>query len=51
MIARGISEEDIAKYDLKEWIGGFESEEENVKNVVKKIKNHPLIPMCQYMVL
>ena len=44
MLARGIKEEDIAKYDLAEWIGGFESEEENVKNVCEKIKNHPLIP-------
>ena len=44
MIARGIKEEDIAKYDLAEWIGGFDDEEENVKNVVEKIKNHPLIP-------
>ena len=44
MIARGIAEEDIAKYDLAEWIGGFDDEEENVKNVVEKIKNHPLIP-------
>ena len=44
MLARGIAEEDIAKYDLAEWIGGFEDEEENVKNVVEKIKNHPLIP-------
>ena len=44
MLARGIKEEDIAKYDIEKWIGGFDSEEENVKNVVKKIKNHPLIP-------
>ena len=44
MLARGIKEEDIAKYDLAEWIGGFESEEENVKDVCEKIKNHPLIP-------
>ena len=44
MLARGIKEEDIAKYDLAEWIGGFDDEEENVKNVVEKIKNHPLIP-------
>ena len=44
MLARGIKEEDIAKYDLEEWIGGFESEEENVKDVCEKIKNHPLIP-------
>ena len=38
MLARGIAEEDIAKYDLAEWIGGFEDEEENVKNVVEKIR-------------
>lgn len=44
MIQRGIKEEDIAKYDIAEWIGGFEDEEENVLNVVDKIKNHPLIP-------
>ncbi len=44
MIARGIKEEDIAKYDLAQWIGGFESEEQNVIDVVEKIKNHPLIP-------
>jgi carbonic anhydrase len=44
MLARGIKEEDIAKYDLAEWIGGFSDEEENVLNVVEKIKNHPLIP-------
>lgn len=44
MIARGILEEDIAKYDLVEWIGGFCSEEENVIDTVEAIKNHPLIP-------
>ena len=44
MLKRGIKEEDIAKYDIAEWIGGFEDEEENVLNVVDKIKNHPLIP-------
>ena len=44
MLARGIAEEDIAKYDLAEWIGGFDDEEENVLNVVEKVKNHPLIP-------
>ena len=44
MLARGIKEEDIAKYDLSKWIGGFDDEEENIKNVVEKIKNHPLIP-------
>ena len=44
MLARGIKEEDIAKYDLEEWIGGFDDEEENVIDVCEKIKNHPLIP-------
>ena len=44
MLARGIKEEDIAKYDIAEWIGGFADEEENVLNVKKKKKNHPLIP-------
>ena len=44
MLARGIKEEDIAQFDLAEWIGGFESEEQNVIDVVEKIKNHPLIP-------
>ena len=38
------AEEVLVEYDLAEWIGGFESEEENVLNVVEKIKNHPLIP-------
>ena len=44
MIERGVSEEDIANYDLASWIGGFESEEQNVLDTVEKIKNHPLIP-------
>ena len=44
MIARGIAEEDISKYDLAKWIGGFDDEESNVVDVVDKIKNHPLIP-------
>ena len=44
MLKRGIDEKDIEKYDLAEWIGGFESEEENVLDVCEKIKNHPLIP-------
>jgi len=44
MIESGILEDDISKYDLSEWIGGFESEEENVIDVCEKIKNHPLIP-------
>ena len=44
MLARGIAQEDIDKYDIAEWIGGFDDEEQNVKDVVEKIKNHPLIP-------
>ena len=44
MLERGIKKEDIDNYDLAEWIGGFGDEEENVKRVVFKIKNHPLIP-------
>ena len=40
MLERGIKEEDIAQYDLAQWIGGFESEEQNVKDVVEKIKKH-----------
>ena len=39
MLQRGIKEEDIAKYDLAQWIGGFESEEQNVKDVVEKTSN------------
>ena len=31
------------KKDIVEYLG-FDDEEENVKNVVEKIKNHPLIP-------
>lgn len=44
MLDRGISQEDIDKYDLAAWIGGFETEEQNVIDTVSKIKNHPLIP-------
>ncbi len=44
MIDRGIQREDIEKYDLTKWIGSFEDERENVIEVCKKIKNHPLIP-------
>ena len=44
MIESGISEEDIAKYDIGEWSGVFQDEKENVVETVRKIKNHPLIP-------
>ena len=44
MLERGISQDEIAKVDLAEWIGAIESEESNVINGVEKIKNSPLIP-------
>ncbi|KZX16743.1 beta-carbonic anhydrase 1 [Methanobrevibacter cuticularis] len=44
MIEKGIDPEEIAKVDLKEWIGAIEDEESNVLNGVEKIKNSPLIP-------
>ncbi|MCI7292004.1 beta-carbonic anhydrase 1 [Methanobrevibacter woesei] len=44
MLERGIPQEEIDKYDLKSWIGGFKDEKENVLDNVDKIKNHPLIP-------
>ncbi len=43
MIAKGISEEEINKVDLVEWIGAISGEESNVIETVEKIKNHPLI--------
>ncbi len=44
MLERGISEDEIAKVDLKSWIGGFDDETENVLATVDTIRNHPLIP-------
>ncbi|MGL5616707.1 MAG: beta-class carbonic anhydrase [Sarcina sp.] len=46
---RGISKEtfDIlenAGIDIEKWLHGFESVEESIKESVKKIKNHPLMP-------
>ena len=43
MLEMGISQDVINQYDLKTWIGSFESEEENVIQVCEKIRNHPLI--------
>jgi len=44
MIAQGISENEIAKVDLGEWIGAIETEESNVIASVENIKNSPFIP-------
>ncbi|HNR26352.1 MAG TPA: carbonic anhydrase [Methanobacteriaceae archaeon] len=44
MEERGIDPEEIAKVDIKEWIGAIDSEESNVIQVVEQIKSSPLIP-------
>ncbi|MCL2116134.1 MAG: carbonic anhydrase [Methanobrevibacter sp.] len=44
MEERGIATEEIAKLNLKEWIGAIDSEESNVVEGVKKLKNSPYIP-------
>ena len=46
MLEREISIDAIKMIDkqLKEWSDGFKNPEENVKKVVKDIKNNPLIP-------
>ena len=49
MIARGIKEETIstlnnAGVEVEKWLHGFESVEESIKESVRMIKNHPLIP-------
>ena len=44
MLEGGIPQEEIDKVDLKSWVGGFDSEEENVKDTVEKVRNHPIIP-------
>lgn len=49
MIDRGIKEETIATLnnggiDVESWLHGFESVEDSIKESVKMIKNHPLIP-------
>ena len=46
---RGISEEvlnvlEYAGHDLKKWLKGFNSVEESIKENVKTIKEHPLVP-------
>lgn len=46
MIARGISREAIQQHvpDLAQWIGAFGCPQENVADVVAKIRANPLIP-------
>ena len=49
MLERGINKEciDMVKFceiDIDTWLSGFESPEESVKNSVKILKNHPLMP-------
>lgn len=49
IVKRGITEETITTLqnsgiDVARWLHGFESVEESIKESVKVIKNHPLIP-------
>jgi len=44
MKARGVDEKTLSEVDIKEWIGAIDGEEENVLNVVEKIKESPFIP-------
>ncbi len=44
MIEKGISPEEIAKIDIANWIGAIDSEESNVVEGVKKLKDSPFIP-------
>lgn len=44
MIAAGIAAEDLEGIELKSWIGGFDSEEQNVLDTVDKIRNSKFIP-------
>lgn len=49
IVNRGVTEEIIATLynsgiDVAKWLHGFESVEESIKESVKVIKNHPLIP-------
>jgi carbonic anhydrase len=46
MIARGVREEDINIHvpDLSQWLGAFGCPQENVADVVGKIRANPLIP-------
>lgn len=41
---RGIKEEVLGKFDFAKWLGLFKSEAENVRQVVGKLKESPLLP-------
>lgn len=45
MLARGIPKEAIGEVEgLRDWLGTFSDPAQNVRNVVRKIANNPLIP-------
>jgi carbonic anhydrase len=44
MKSRGVDEETLSEVDIKEWVGAIDGEEENVIEVVEKIKESPFIP-------
>jgi carbonic anhydrase len=44
MKERGVDEKLLSDIDLKDWIGAIDGEEENVVEVVEKIKESPFIP-------
>ena len=49
MIERGVSEHDIellksSGLQFEKWLSGFENVEDSVRNTVKALKEHPLIP-------
>ena len=59
MKERGISQEsiDLMKYcgiNFEEWLAGFDTVEQSVKDTVDTIRNHPLIPtdirICGYVI-
>ena len=44
MKERGVDEKLLSEVNLKDWIGAIDGEEENVVEVVEKIKESPFIP-------
>lgn len=44
MKERGVDEDLISEVDITQWIGAIDSEEDNVLQVVEKIKGSPFIP-------
>lgn len=52
MKARGVDEKALSDVDLKDWIGAIDGEEENVREVVEKLKNrHLFLKMYLFMAL